>query len=111
MPWMQVVPTTYVDSHNRTIQSNQYSVTEHFKPTMDVEHAGQLPGVFIFYDLSPIKVGSLPARWPVPPFAIRTQSLLYRVYSMLHFTPFCRLICIDPCASASVAMRCACNLA
>ena len=58
MPWMQVVPTTYVDSHNRTIQSNQYSVTEHFKPTMDVEHAGQLPGVFIFYDLSPIKVSS-----------------------------------------------------
>lgn len=55
---MQVVPTTYIDSHNRTIQSNQYSVTEHFKPTMDMEHAGQLPGVFIFYDLSPIKVSS-----------------------------------------------------
>ena len=54
--WMQVVPTTYVDSHNRTINSNQYSVTEHFKPTMDMQHAGQLPGVFIFYDLSPIKV-------------------------------------------------------
>ena len=53
---MQVVPTTYVDSRNRTINSNQYSVTEHFKPTMDVRHAGQLPGVFIFYDLSPIKV-------------------------------------------------------
>ena len=56
--WMQVVPTTYVDSHNRTINSNQYSVTEHFKPTIDMQHAGQLPGVFIFYDLSPIKVGA-----------------------------------------------------
>lgn len=51
-----MVPTTYVDSHNKTINSNQYSVTEHFKPTIDMQHSGQLPGVFIFYDLSPIKV-------------------------------------------------------
>ena len=51
-----MVPTTYIDSHNKTIQSNQYSVTEHFKPTVDTHHGGQLPGVFIFYDLSPIKV-------------------------------------------------------
>ena len=56
--WLQVVPTTYIDSHNKTIQSNQYSVTEHFKPTVDPHHGGQLPGVFIFYDLSPIKVFS-----------------------------------------------------
>jgi len=50
-----VVPTIYVDSHNRTINSNQYSVTEHFKPSADFN--AQLPGVFFFYDLSPIKVG------------------------------------------------------
>ncbi len=56
-----MVPTTYIDSHNKTIQSNQYSVTEHFKPTVDTHHGGQLPGVFIFYDLSPIKVHFLPA--------------------------------------------------
>ena len=31
-------------------------MTEHFKPTVDTHHGSQLPGVFIFYDLSPIKV-------------------------------------------------------
>lgn len=54
---VQVVPTTYVDKHNKTIASNQYSVTEHFKPMVDPDSPqSQLPGVFFFYDLSPIKV-------------------------------------------------------
>ncbi len=53
----QVVPTTYVDKHNRTISSNQYSVTEHYKPVRNPDGPqSQLPGVFFFYDLSPIKV-------------------------------------------------------
>lgn len=51
---MQVVPTIYVNSHNKTINSNQYSVTEHFKPSYD--YHVQQPGVFFYYDLSPIKV-------------------------------------------------------
>lgn len=51
---MQVVPTIYVNSHNHTINSNQYSVTEHFKVSYD--YHTQLPGVFFYYDLSPIKV-------------------------------------------------------
>lgn len=51
----QVVPTIYVNSHNHTINSNQYSVTEHFKGSADFQ--AQLPGVFFYYDLSPIKVG------------------------------------------------------
>jgi hypothetical protein len=55
----QVVPTVYVNSHNRTILSNQYSVTEHFRPSMSGSPQSQLPGVFFFYDLSPIKVRAL----------------------------------------------------
>ena len=51
---VQVVPTIYVNSHNHTISSNQYSVTEHFKVAYDYQV--QLPGVFFYYDLSPIKV-------------------------------------------------------
>lgn len=70
-----MVPTTYIDSHNRTIQSNQYSVTEHFKPTVDAHRGGQLPGVFIFYDLSPIKVHILlpacPAQLSIHGYHIR----------------------------------------
>ncbi|KAG1366496.1 endoplasmic reticulum-Golgi intermediate compartment protein 3 [Cocos nucifera] len=50
-----VVPTVYTDISGRTIQSNQFSVTEHFKGD-DVGRIQSLPGVFFFYDLSPIKV-------------------------------------------------------
>lgn len=53
---LQVVPTMYTDLRNRTIHTNQYSVTEHFKESnIPMQH--NLPGVFFFYDLSPIKVG------------------------------------------------------
>ena len=56
----QVVPTMYSDLKNRTINTNQYSVTEHFKESnIPMQH--NLPGVFFYYDLSPIKVNSCKA--------------------------------------------------
>ncbi|TKY56246.1 Endoplasmic reticulum-Golgi intermediate compartment protein 3 [Spatholobus suberectus] len=53
--FIKVVPTVYTDVSGHTIQSNQFSVTEHFR-TGDVGRLQSLPGVFFFYDLSPIKV-------------------------------------------------------
>ncbi|KAH0878229.1 hypothetical protein HID58_065623, partial [Brassica napus] len=53
--FIKVVPTVYTDVHGKTIQSNQFSVTEHFQNA----EAGRMqspPGVFFYYDLSPIKV-------------------------------------------------------
>lgn len=53
--FVKVVPTIYTDIRGRKIQSNQFSVTEHFKGTeFGVPHAP--PGVYFYYDLSPIKV-------------------------------------------------------
>ncbi|KAL4431733.1 hypothetical protein ABPG77_002949 [Micractinium sp. CCAP 211/92] len=55
--FLKVVPTSYADLHNHTIYTNQFSVTEHFRETASpTAGGGQLPGVFLFYDLSPIKV-------------------------------------------------------
>ncbi|CAK9186443.1 unnamed protein product [Ilex paraguariensis] len=51
-----VVPTVCTDVCGHTIHSNQFSVTEHFRGA-DIGHLQSLPGVFFFYDLSPIKVG------------------------------------------------------
>ena len=48
----------YSDVQNKTIHSNQYSVTEHFKRA-EIQQGQNMPGVFFFYDLSPIKVRSL----------------------------------------------------
>ncbi|KAK8552218.1 hypothetical protein V6N12_040828 [Hibiscus sabdariffa] len=51
-----VVPTMYSDVSGHTIQSNQFSVTEHYKGA-DIGLLDSVTGVFFFYDLSPIKVG------------------------------------------------------
>ncbi|CAN0824456.1 Endoplasmic reticulum-Golgi intermediate compartment protein 3 [Linum grandiflorum] len=53
--FIKVVPTVYTDVSGHTIQSNQFSVTEHFR-SADAGRLQSLPGVFFFYDLSPIKV-------------------------------------------------------
>ncbi|KAL5982156.1 hypothetical protein ACLOJK_016225 [Asimina triloba] len=52
---VQMVPTVYTDISSHTIQTNQFSVTEHFK-SAELGIVQTLPGVFFFYDLSPIKV-------------------------------------------------------
>ncbi|XP_021639142.2 uncharacterized protein LOC110634443 isoform X2 [Hevea brasiliensis] len=53
--FIKVVPTVYTDVGGHTIQSNQFSVTEHFRGA-EVGFLQSLPGVFFVYDLSPIKV-------------------------------------------------------
>ena len=53
--FLKVVPTSYRQLGGTTIASNQFALTEHFREA----HPGygqQLPGLFIFHDLSPIKV-------------------------------------------------------
>merc|ERR1712108_132591 len=53
--FIKVVPTVYTDLSGHTIQSNQFSVTEHLRYS-EVGNLQFLPGVFFYYDLSPIKV-------------------------------------------------------
>ena len=45
----------YVDLHKNAISTNQFSVTEHATGT-EYGTGNDLPGVFFYYDLSPIKV-------------------------------------------------------
>ncbi|XP_062231714.1 uncharacterized protein LOC133929113 isoform X2 [Phragmites australis] len=52
--FVKVVPTIYTDIRGNKIHSNQFSVTEHFRDG-NVRLKPQ-PGVFFFYDFSPIKV-------------------------------------------------------
>ncbi|GFQ04438.1 endoplasmic reticulum-golgi intermediate compartment protein 3 [Phtheirospermum japonicum] len=53
--FLKVVPTVFTDVDGHTIQSNQFSVTEHVKGS-ELGHLQALPGVFFHYELSPIKV-------------------------------------------------------
>ncbi|KXZ47245.1 hypothetical protein GPECTOR_36g10 [Gonium pectorale] len=55
--FLKVVPTSYTDINNKTLATNQFSVTENFREAAGGAGGGKtLPGVFFFYDLSPIKV-------------------------------------------------------
>uniref|UniRef100_A0A453C3X6 Endoplasmic reticulum vesicle transporter C-terminal domain-containing protein n=1 Tax=Aegilops tauschii subsp. strangulata TaxID=200361 RepID=A0A453C3X6_AEGTS len=53
--FVKVVPTVYSHLNEQIILSNQFSVTEHYR-SGDSGRVQALPGVFFFYDLSPIKV-------------------------------------------------------
>ncbi|PHT97062.1 hypothetical protein BC332_34009 [Capsicum chinense] len=53
--FLKVVPTIYKGVRGRTIDSNQFSVTEHFKSS-EMGLFQTITGVYFFYDLSPIKV-------------------------------------------------------
>ncbi|KAG9451546.1 hypothetical protein H6P81_011511 [Aristolochia fimbriata] len=53
--FIKVVPSVYTDINGHKIQSNQFSVTEHFRGT-EFGRIQAIPGVFFFYDLSPIQV-------------------------------------------------------
>ncbi|CAM6082878.1 unnamed protein product [Calypogeia fissa] len=53
--FVKVVPTMYSDLTSKKILANQFSVTEHVKGP-EAGSGRTLPGVFFFYDLSPIKV-------------------------------------------------------
>uniref|UniRef100_A0A7S3DNX8 Endoplasmic reticulum vesicle transporter C-terminal domain-containing protein n=1 Tax=Entomoneis paludosa TaxID=265537 RepID=A0A7S3DNX8_9STRA len=53
--YFQVVPTTYKFMNGTTINTNQYSVTEHLRH-VDFGQVRGLPGVFFFYEVSPLHV-------------------------------------------------------
>eukprot|EP01080_Neovahlkampfia_damariscottae_P004907 gene4907-8496_t len=54
--FVKVVPTIYeLSGSSEVIKTNQYSVTQHFRPHNEV-HKNVVPGVFLIYDLSPIMV-------------------------------------------------------
>ncbi|KAL1540496.1 endoplasmic reticulum-Golgi intermediate compartment protein 3-like [Salvia divinorum] len=53
--FLKVVPTVFTDIDGHAIQSNQFSVTEHVRGA-ELGRLQALPGVFFFYELSPIKV-------------------------------------------------------
>ena len=55
MYYTKVVPTQYTYLNGTTVSTNQFSVTEHYRSLQQRDGTG-LPGIFFFYDLSPIMV-------------------------------------------------------
>jgi len=53
--FVKIVPTIYESLSGEVLSTNQFAVTEHFKPLRGDQTHG-LPGVFVMYELSPIMV-------------------------------------------------------
>lgn len=54
--YLKVVPTSYTYLDGTVVATNQYSYTQH-QTTVQAKQGHGLPGVFFFFDISPIKVG------------------------------------------------------
>ncbi|EKE42566.1 hypothetical protein ENUP19_0223G0018 [Entamoeba nuttalli] len=54
--FVQVVPMTYTSLDNKVINTNGYSVTEHYRPGSLKSPEQGIPGVFVIYDISSIEV-------------------------------------------------------
>jgi hypothetical protein len=80
MYYVKVVPTTYAALHSEPLNTNQFSVTEHFRPVTGREGQG-LPGVFFFYELSPIMVKFTETRKSLPHFLTQLCAILGGVFT------------------------------
>jgi len=80
--FLPVVPTQYSQLTSLSpLQTNQYSVTEHYRQTNPKEGQG-LPGVFFFYELSPIMVHRAESRMGVFHFLTQLCAILGGVFTV-----------------------------
>lgn len=79
--FVKIVPTTYQNLAQNVISTNQFSVTEHFKPLQgDGSHG--LPGVFFMYELSPIMVKFTETRKSFPHFLTGVCAIIGGVFTV-----------------------------
>jgi len=80
--FIKVVPTIYTDIRGRTIQSNQYSVTEHFRSSESGHFFQSLPGIFFFYDISPVKVTFKEEHVPFLHFLTNISAIIGGIFTV-----------------------------
>lgn len=79
--FVKVVPTIYTNIRGRTVHSNQYSVTEHFK-SVEFGSSQSIPGVFFYYDISPVKVTYTEEHVPFLHFMTHICAIIGGIFSV-----------------------------
>jgi len=79
--FVKIVPTTYASLGSSPLSTNQFSVTEHFKPLRGEASHG-LPGVFVMYELSPIMVKFTETRKSFPHFLTGVCAIIGGVFTV-----------------------------
>lgn len=81
MYYIKVVPTEYEYLYGSQLKTNQFSVTEHFRSLGSREGQG-LPGVFFFYELSPIMVRFTETRKSFTHFLTQLCAIIGGVFTV-----------------------------
>lgn len=79
--FVKVVPTIYQSLGSQVLNTNQFSVTEHFKPLRGESSHG-LPGVFFMYELSPIMVKFTETTKSFPHFLTGVCAIIGGVFTV-----------------------------
>jgi len=77
--FVKIVPTIYERIDGFSYSTNQFSVTEHYKPLKD---QSGLPGVFFMYELSPILVKFRESRKSFPHFLTGICAIIGGVFTV-----------------------------
>jgi hypothetical protein len=77
MYYTKIVPTSFNYLDGRVVETNQYSITEHSKHVHPHKPGNDgLPGVFVFYELSPIMVRKEEVRSSIAHFLTQLCAIL-----------------------------------
>ena len=78
----KVVPTDFTYSNGRMLKTNQFSVTDHFRP-VTIRTARGMPGIFVFYELSPIQVNAKQVRKSFSSFLTSICAIIGGVFTVM----------------------------
>ena len=80
--YTNVVPTDFTYSSGKKLKTNQFSVTDHFRP-VTIRTARGMPGIFIFYELSPIQVEARQARKSFGSFLTSICAIVGGIFTVM----------------------------
>ena len=80
--YLKVVPTDYEYLNGNVLESNQYSVTTHFRRAEEDSKHGELPGVYFYYDFSELRVHISEQRHSFGHFITGILSILGGVFTV-----------------------------
>lgn len=80
--YVKIVPTTYERIDGTEIESNQYSVTEHLRHLSPGSGRG-MPGVYFYYQVSPISANIVETRKPFLQFLTSTCAIIGGTFTVM----------------------------
>eukprot|EP01116_Phalansterium_solitarium_P016778 TRINITY_DN3971_c0_g1_i2.p3 TRINITY_DN3971_c0_g1~~TRINITY_DN3971_c0_g1_i2.p3 ORF type:complete len:110 (+),score=12.35 TRINITY_DN3971_c0_g1_i2:1087-1416(+) len=80
--FIKVVPTMYEALDGKVLNTNQFSVTEHYKGLKNDNSGHGLPGLFFMYELSPIMVKFSEARKSFAHFLTGVCAIIGGVFTV-----------------------------